>query len=196
MNGANISPCIMHDLSGHHTSCRSSLAWNSQPAEVAHVLNAPVVSDTEKSTASLVLDKREPVVVKYSTKSSKKSGRKSTEEENEKMLVCLILNIVLYCIPCNTKLIMITCIVHQGHSKHGNCLGKQIHSHHIYIGLHLSVRPSVKGLCRPLPEIKLTLRRFLPVTVAWRLPVECCGKRQLSAVSRHSGKLCTCMEGE
>ena len=58
--------------------------------------NTPVISDIERSTASLVLDKREPVVVKYASKSSKKSGRKNTEEENEKLLVCGHICVLLY----------------------------------------------------------------------------------------------------
>ena len=66
----------------------------------------------------------------------------------------------------------------------------------IILKLHLSVCPSVTGRCRPLPEIELTLRPILSLTAAWRLPVERYGKRLLSAVGRHDGKLRTCMEGE
>ena len=52
------------------------------------------------------------------------------------------------------------------------------------------MRLCVTGVCRPLPETELTPTRFLPLTAAVS------GKRQLSAVDRHDGKLGTCMEEE
>ena len=47
---------------------------------------SPVVSGIEKPTASLCLD-REPIVVKHSSKSGKRSGRRNTDDENENVLV-------------------------------------------------------------------------------------------------------------
>ena len=66
---------------------RSTVPWHS-PLEVAPISTAPVTSDIEKSTAALMLEKREPVVMKYSSKSSKKGGKKGTEDDIEKNLVC------------------------------------------------------------------------------------------------------------
>ena len=63
------------------------MPWHSPP-EVAPISTAPAVSDIDKSTAALVLEKREPVVMKYSSKSGKKGGKKSAEDDNEKNLVC------------------------------------------------------------------------------------------------------------
>ena len=50
---------------------------------------SPVVSGIEKPTASLCLD-REPIVVKHSSKFGKKSGRRNTDDENEKALVSAV----------------------------------------------------------------------------------------------------------
>ena len=50
---------------------------------------SPVVSGIEKPTASLSLD-REPIVVKHSSKAGKKSGKRNTDDENEKVLVSTV----------------------------------------------------------------------------------------------------------
>ena len=72
-------------------SCfRSTVPWHSSP-QTAPISTAPVVNDVEKSTAALALEKREPIVMKYSTKSGKKGGKKGAEDDNEKNLVCSII---------------------------------------------------------------------------------------------------------
>ena len=65
---------------------RSIVPWNSSP-QTAPASTAPVASDIEKSTAALALEKREPIVMKYSSKSGKKGGKKVTEDDGEKNLV-------------------------------------------------------------------------------------------------------------
>ena len=63
------------------------MPWNSSSPQTAPVSTAPVANDIEKSTAALALEKREPIVMKYSSKSGKKGGKKGTEDDGEKNLV-------------------------------------------------------------------------------------------------------------
>lgn len=75
-------------------SCfRSAVPWHSssQPAPISTA--PPQVNDVEKSTAALTLEKREPIVMKYSTKSGKKGSKKGAEDDNERNLVCYVLTV-------------------------------------------------------------------------------------------------------
>ena len=63
--------------------------------------------------------------------------------------------------------------------------------------VHACVSPSVRdGTLPTFTGNRVVPEAFPSLATAWRLPVEYYGKRQLSAVGRHDGKLRTCMEGE
>lgn len=80
-----------------YSCCRSTVPWHSTP-QTAPISTAPVVNDIEKSTAALALEKREPIVMKYSTKSGKKGGKKGAEDDNEKNLVCNCTACAMLCV--------------------------------------------------------------------------------------------------
>ena len=79
--------CCMQVFIRVQCTYRSIVPWNSSSPQTAPVSTAPVASDIEKSTAALALEKREPIVMKYSSKSGKKGGKKVTEDDGEKNLV-------------------------------------------------------------------------------------------------------------